>query len=125
MMYEFTARAVTAEDGIERDVTLAGVAENEDGSGRFLMFTRILREPSQRDAPLEFDVHCVMVTPDQATVYGIACDITLRRNLLMLSLDAASLDGGDLEEGKIQVVLDVPTEDVNRLEEILVWQKVS
>lgn len=118
MTYRFTARAVAAEADVDGDVMQAGAAEDEDGSGFFLLFMSNIGEPSQQNVSLGFDTHCV-VTPDQGTAYGCVREIALRDNLLTVSLDPESLDDLELEDAQIEAVLDVPAEDIERLREML------
>jgi hypothetical protein len=59
MTYRFTARAVAAEADVDGQVQ-AGVAEDEDSDGFFLLFMSGIGEPSRQDISLGFDTYCVV-----------------------------------------------------------------
>ncbi|MFF8266524.1 Imm10 family immunity protein [Streptomyces sp. NPDC016562] len=94
----------------------AGVAE-EDG-GFFLLFTSAMGEPSAQDVSLGLDTYCVM-TPDQCTTYGCVREVALTGSLLTVLLDPECLDDLELEEAKLEAVLDVPAESMDEMREVL------
>ncbi|WP_434091305.1 Imm10 family immunity protein [Streptomyces flaveus] len=108
---------MAAEVDVDGEVQ-AGVAEDEDSDGFFLLFMSGIGEPSRQDIALGFDTYCV-VTPDQCTAYGCVREIALRGNLLTVSLAPASLDDLELEDTEIEAVLDVPVEGIEQLREVL------
>jgi hypothetical protein len=59
------------------------------------------------------------VTPDQSTAYGCVREIALKDNLLTVSLDPDSLEDLELEDAQIEVVLEVPAEDIQQMREAL------
>ncbi|MFG3528078.1 hypothetical protein ACGF8B_15195 [Streptomyces sp. NPDC047917] len=118
MAYRFTARVVAAEIDSDNDVAQAGVSEDEDGEGFFLLFMSNIGEPSRQNVSLGFDSHC-LVTPDQGTAYGCVRGVALSDGLLTVSLDPASLDDLGLDEAEIEAELDAPDEDIERMREVL------
>ncbi|MCY0950537.1 Imm10 family immunity protein [Streptomyces sp. H27-S2] len=115
MTYRFTARAVAAEVDAEGEMQ-AGVAEEDEGF--FLLFTSAIGEPSVQDISLGLDTYCVM-TPDQCTAYGCVLEVALTGSLLTVSLDPDRLDDLELEDAKIEAVLDVPAESIDEMREVL------
>ncbi|MFJ8936971.1 hypothetical protein ACIRL0_14865 [Streptomyces sp. NPDC102365] len=118
MTYRFTARAVVAEVDEDSDIMQAGVAEDDDGEGFFLLFMSNIGEPSRQNVTLGLDTHC-LVTPDQGIAYGCARAVTLSGNLLTVSLQPAALDDLELADTEIEALLEVPQEDIERLREVL------
>ncbi|MFI7089198.1 Imm10 family immunity protein [Streptomyces anulatus] len=94
----------------------AGVAEEDEGF--FLLFTSPIVEPSAQDISLGLDTYCVM-TPDQSTAYGCVREVALTGSLLTVSLDPACLDDLELEDAKIEAVLDVPAESIDEMRKVL------
>ncbi|MGW7456755.1 Imm10 family immunity protein [Streptomyces sp. NPDC054797] len=94
----------------------AGVAEEDEGF--FLLFTSAIGEPSAQDISLGLGTYCVM-TPDQCTAYGCVREVALTGSLLTVSLDPECLDDLELEEAKIEAVLDVPAESIDEMREVL------
>ncbi|MEU4150818.1 Imm10 family immunity protein [Streptomyces sp. NPDC026659] len=118
MTRRFIAHAVVAEIDPGNDLIRAGVAEDEDGDGFFLLFMSNLSEPSRQNVSLGLDSHC-LVTPDQGTAYGCVREVTLSGRLLTVSLDPASLDDLELDDPEIEVELDASDEDIERMREVL------
>lgn len=118
MTHRFTARAVAAEVDPANDVMQAGVAEDHDGEGFFLLFMSNIGVPSRQNVSLGLDSHC-LVTPDHGTAYGCVREIALSDRLLTVSLAPASLDDLELEDPEIEVELDVPDEDIERMRQVL------
>lgn len=116
MTYRFTARAVAAEVDVDGEMQ-AGVAEEDEGF--FLLFTSAVDEPSAQDISLGLDTYCVM-TPDQCTAYGCVREVDLAGTLLTVSLDPDCLDDLELEDAKIEAVLDVPAESIDEMRDVLV-----
>ena len=94
----------------------AGVAEEDEGF--FLLFTSAADEPSPQDIVLGLDTYCVM-TPDESTAYGCVREVALTGSLLTVSLDPGCLDDLELEDAKIEAVLDVPAESIDEMREVL------
>lgn len=94
----------------------AGVAEEDEGF--FLLFTSPIGEPSAQDILLGLDTYCVM-TPDQSTAYGCVREVALTGSLLTVSLDPGCLDDLELEDAKIEAVLDVPAESIDEMRKVL------
>ncbi|KOG09842.1 MULTISPECIES: Imm10 family immunity protein [Streptomyces] len=115
MTYRFTASSIAAEVDVDGEVQ-AGVAE--EGEGFFLLFTSVVGEPSAQDISLGLDTYCVM-TPDQCTAYGCVREVALTDTSLTVSLDPGCLDDLELEDAKIEAVLDVPAESIDELREVL------
>ncbi|MEU9859039.1 Imm10 family immunity protein [Streptomyces sp. NPDC047974] len=115
MAYRFTASSVAAEVDVDGEMQ-AGVAEEDEGF--FLLFTSAVGEPSAQDISLGLDTYCVM-TPDQCTAYGCVREVALTDTLLTVSLDPDCLDDLELEDVKIEAVLDVPAESIDELREVL------
>ncbi|WP_367575239.1 Imm10 family immunity protein [Streptomyces griseoaurantiacus] len=118
MTLRFTARAVVAEVDPDNDVMQAGVAEEQDGEGFFLLFMSSIAEPSRQNVSLGLDSHCV-VTQAHGTAYGCVREVALSDGSLTVSLDPTSLDDLELEDSEIEAELDVPDEDIERLREVL------
>ncbi|MFE6365763.1 hypothetical protein ACFVP3_38000 [Streptomyces sp. NPDC057806] len=118
MMYRFTARVVAAKVDPDNDVMQAGVAEDEDGEGFFLLFMSGISEPSHQNVPLGLDSHC-LVSPDHGTAFGCVREIALSDKLLTVSLDPASLDDLELEGPEIEAELDAADEDIEGMREVL------
>lgn len=115
MTYRFTASSVAAEVSVDGELQ-AGVAEEDEGF--FLLFTSAVGEPSAQDISLGLDTYCVM-TPDQCTAYGCVREVALTDTLLTVSLDPGCLDDLELEDAKIEAVLDVPAESIDEMCEVL------
>ncbi|MEV7106670.1 Imm10 family immunity protein [Streptomyces atroolivaceus] len=115
MAYRFTAPSVAAEVDIDGEMQ-AGVAEEDEGF--FLLFTSAVGEPSAQDISLGLDTYCVM-TPDQCTAYGCVREVILTDTLLTVSLAPGCLDDLELEDAKIEAVLDVSAESVDAMREVL------
>ncbi|MFD7440937.1 Imm10 family immunity protein [Streptomyces sp. NPDC059909] len=115
MTYRFTARAAGVEVDTANDVMTAGVAEDEDGSGFILLF---MSTPTRQNVSLGLDTHC-LVTQDQGTAYGCVREVSLTGGVLAVSLDPASLDDLGLDDTEIEAVLEVSTENIDRLREVL------
>ncbi|WP_017241996.1 Imm10 family immunity protein [Streptomyces sp. SS] len=115
MTYRFTASSIAAEVDVDGEIQ-AGVAE--EGEGFFLLFTSLVGEPSAHDISLGLDTYCVM-TPDQCTAYGCVREVALTGTSLTVSLDPGCLDDLELEDAKIEAVLDVPAESIDELREVL------
>jgi hypothetical protein len=118
MAYRFTARAVAAEVDPDNDVMQAGVAEDEEGEGFFLLFMSNIGDSSRQNVSLGLDSHC-LVTQDHGTAYGCVREVVLSDGLLTVSLDPASLDDLGLEDAEIEAELDVSDEDIKRMREVL------
>ncbi|MEU1211585.1 Imm10 family immunity protein [Streptomyces sp. NPDC005791] len=115
MTYRFTARAVAAEVDLDGEMQ-AGVAEEDDGF--FLLFTSAVGEPSAQDVSLGLDTYCVM-TPDQCTAYGCVREVALSGSLLTVSLDPGCLDDLELEDTRVEAVLDVSAESIDEMRGVL------
>ncbi|MFD3683039.1 Imm10 family immunity protein [Streptomyces sp. NPDC059985] len=115
MTYRFMARAVAAEVDVDGEMQV-GVAE--EGEGFFLLFTSAIGEPSVQDISLGLDTYCVM-TPDECTAYGCVREVALTGSLLTVSLDPGCLDDLELEDAKIEAVLDLPAESIDEMREVL------
>ncbi|MGW4194125.1 Imm10 family immunity protein [Streptomyces sp. NPDC005004] len=118
MTHRFTARAAVAEIDPDNNLIQAGVAEDEDGDGFFLLFMSTLTEPSRQNVTLGLDSHC-LVTSEGGTAYGCVHEITLSDRRLTVSLDPSSLDDLGLDDPEIEGELAVPDEDIERLREVL------
>jgi hypothetical protein len=118
MAYRFTARVVAAEVDPDNDVMQAGVAEDEEGEGFFLLFMSNIGDSSRQNVSLGLDSHC-LVTQDHGTAYGCVREVVLSDGLLTVSLDPASLDDLGLEDAEIEAELDVSDEDIKRMREVL------
>ncbi|MEU9335072.1 Imm10 family immunity protein [Streptomyces sp. NPDC048290] len=118
MTHRFTARVTTAEVDPGNDMMQAGVAEDEDGEGFFLLFMSGITAPDQQAVALGLDSHC-LVTPDQGTAYGCVREVVLTDRLLTVTLDPAALDDLHLMDPEIEVELDAPGEAVARFRETL------
>ncbi|MET9624657.1 Imm10 family immunity protein [Streptomyces sp. NPDC006464] len=114
MTHRFTARAVAAEVDVDGEMQ-AGVAEEDEGF--FLLFTSATGEPSVQDISLGLDTYCV-TTPDQCTAYGCVREVALTGSLLTVSLDPGCLDDLELEDAKIEALLDVPAESIDEMREV-------
>ncbi|WP_030326549.1 Imm10 family immunity protein [Streptomyces flavochromogenes] len=115
MTYRFMASSVATEMDVDGEMQ-AGVAEDDEGF--FLLFTRTVGEPSSQDISLGLDTYCVM-TPDQCTAYGCVREVALTDTLLTVTLAPDCLDDLELEDTKIEAVLDVPTESIDELRGVL------
>ncbi|WP_308404911.1 hypothetical protein [Streptomyces sp. 35G-GA-8] len=71
MAYRFTARVVAAGVDPDNDLMQAGVAEDENGEGFFLLFMSNIGESSPRSVPLGLDSHC-LVTQDQGRLTAVS-----------------------------------------------------
>ncbi|MET9119380.1 Imm10 family immunity protein [Streptomyces longwoodensis] len=118
MTLRFTARLVVAEVDADNDLMQAGVAEDQDGDGFFLLFMSNIAEPSAQNVSLGLDSHCV-VTQAHGTAYGCVQEVTLSDRLLTVSLDPTSMDDLELEDPEIEAELDVPEEDIERMRVVL------
>jgi hypothetical protein len=118
MAYRFTARVVAAEVEPDNDVVRAGVSEDEEGEGFFLLFMSNIGEPSRRNVSLGLDSHC-LVTQDQGTAYGCVREVALSEGLLTVSLTPASLDDLGLDDAEIEAELAAPDEDIEQMREML------
>ncbi|MFM9444895.1 Imm10 family immunity protein [Streptomyces acidiscabies] len=118
MTYRFVARAVGAETDLDDDCIVAGVAEEEDGTGFMMLFQRRADEPDEQDVSLGFDTHC-LVTADQGTAYGCVRSVELTGDVLRVSLNPEALPALDLDDSEIEAVLRAPAEDVARFREVL------
>ncbi|MCX5231184.1 Imm10 family immunity protein [Streptomyces sp. NPDC006553] len=115
MTYRFTASSVAGELDVDGEMQ-AGVAEEEEGF--FLLFTSAVGVPSAQDVSLGLDTYCVM-TPDQCTAYGCVREVVLTDTLLTVTLDPGCLDDLELEDARIEAVLDVPAESIEEMREVL------
>ncbi|MFE5796514.1 hypothetical protein ACFQ8C_28590 [Streptomyces sp. NPDC056503] len=115
MTYRFTASSVAAEADVDGEMQ-AGVAEEDEGL--FLLFTSAVGAPSAQDVSLGLDTYRVM-TPDQSTAYGCVREATLTDTLLTVELDPGCLDDLELEDARIEAVLDVPPESVDEMRDVL------
>ncbi|MFJ3102462.1 hypothetical protein [Streptomyces sp. NPDC086835] len=118
MAYRFTTRVVAAEADPDNDVVRAGVSEDEEGEGFFLLFTSNIGEPSRQNVSLGLDSHC-LVTQDRGTACGCVREVALSDGLLTVSLDPASLDDLGLDDAEIEAELAAPDEDIERMREVL------
>ncbi|MFD0309536.1 Imm10 family immunity protein [Streptomyces sp. NPDC127119] len=109
---------MAAEIDEANDIMQAGVAEDDDGEGFFLLFMSDMGEPSRQDVALGLDTHC-LVTADEGTAYGCVREVTLSDNLLTVSLHPAALDDLGLADTEIEALLEVPQDDIGRLREVL------
>ena len=111
----FTASVAGVDDS---DCLVAGVAERSDGTGRELIFQAPLEPPDQQDVESGMDTYC-LVTEEQGTAYGCVRELTIDGERMRLLLRDDALEDLDLPDVAIEVRLEVDTQSLDPLREML------
>ena len=115
MVIKFVAHVSGVDD---EDGLVAGVAENEDGTGRTLLFQAAGEPPDEQDVQLGMDTYC-LVTEDQGTAYGCVRELTIDGTRMTVVVGREHLSDLGLSDEAIDVELAVPPEAVEVLRESL------
>ncbi|QWF85302.1 Imm10 family immunity protein [Amycolatopsis sp. CA-230715] len=116
MTIRFVAEAVTASEDPDLACRTAGIAENRDGSGFFLLFQSGLTEPDEQDIALGMDSHC-LITPDGGTAYACVTELALADSFLRVVVAEEAREPLGLDDTEIEARLAVSESDVAALRE--------
>ncbi|MFC5006162.1 Imm10 family immunity protein [Dactylosporangium cerinum] len=111
MPIEFVAQVAGVDDEY---CLVAAVAEQEDGTGRALIFQAGLEAPDDQDVRLGHDTHC-LVTETHGTAYGCVRELTIDGNRLYVTLAEHALADLGLDDVEIHVELAVEPESIDLL----------
>jgi Immunity protein 10 len=109
-----TVTTVTAGENPDDQVFTLGIAENADGMGGHLIVQISLRPPTEQDTASAMDTYCVM--DDKGGVrYGGIEHVELADTRLTIRFREDAADELSVDDGELQLELDLDEEDVARL----------
>jgi Immunity protein 10 len=112
----YTARSAGAETHVGEgfDYVVAGLSENEDGTGRGLTIQSALEAPDAGDVAQGMDSYCVS-NELGLTVYGGVREVRLRDRLLRIEFEPGAARELGLGDPVVEITLAVDGESVDQL----------
>ncbi|MFJ8827690.1 Imm10 family immunity protein [Streptomyces sp. NPDC102467] len=103
-MVDWVVKKATAEENSRDSCFIVGMADNEEGDGRYLIFQCGLTDPSQQDRRLGFDSYCTL-NEMGGVEYGGIREVLLNGRLLSLRFSEEVAESLEMDSESITLVI--------------------